>query len=160
MAELCKSEAQTRASWASAGGVASVVRCVMQIGDYRFACGNTPPSSSPCGGCGRENSTVSPGSRLELPSHARFAGLRSRRGQTKTFYFRGKLFTSDPCPTTYQTQPYPARYLGRAPERLYWNGSGFSAYSIHVAERVFRSGAGRTRRDIGRRVIGSPGEGE
>src|SRR3954462_15734193 len=48
---------------------------------------------------------------------ARSRGDRPRsRVSAKTFYFRGKLFAPDPCPTTYQTQPYPAGYLARAPE--------------------------------------------
>ena len=34
-------------------------------------------------------------------------------------HFSGKLFAINPCPTIYQTQPYPAGYLAREPERLY-----------------------------------------
>jgi len=44
-------------------------------------------------------------------------------------------------------------------KRIYWKSSGFSAHSTHVAERVHCSGAGRTCRDIGRRITGCAGDG-
>jgi len=74
-----------------------------------------------------------------------------------TFRNAGELFPKK-AGFHYQTQPYPAGYLARRPERIYWRSSDFSAYSIHVAERVYRSRAGSTGRDIGRRVTGSSGE--
>jgi len=48
----------------------------LQIDYYRFACvGNRIRIFRPLRGLHLANSTVSPGSRLGLPSHARFAGL-------------------------------------------------------------------------------------
>ena len=75
-------------------------------------------------------------------------------------YFPGKLFAVNPCPSTYQTQPYPAGYLARRPERLYTGMALVSPLTPFMLRNVYiRSCAGSTCRDIGRRVTGCSGEG-
>ena len=68
-----------RGNWqAHIQSVASLGRLLagLQIDYYRFACvGNRIRIFRPLRGLHLANSTVSPGSRLGLPSHARFAGL-------------------------------------------------------------------------------------
>src|SRR3954447_20632501 len=51
--------------------------------------------------------------------------------------YPGKLFHFNPCPTLYQTQPYPAGYLAREPERLYTGMALISPLTPFMLRNVY-----------------------